>query len=164
MKITTYKFSDVDRHIEDVRTKSGTLQNKIHALGIAILAEWARDKKQGAVCADKINALVKASPYHAKAFAVWVNGYTPFQWSEKNKTFFAHVDQGCSKEQLDRARLNPFWEVSPPRPVTLIDDIEMLEKLIEKVSKRMKEQKEGDVIHPEMWRKIRELKNEYAAA
>lgn len=142
----TYKFSEVDKHTVDVATKSGKLQDKIHALGVCIMAEWARDKNQGQVCAEKMTALQNASPYHANAFSQWV-ALTGMQWSEEKEVWFVHVDQKCTKETLNSAKGTPFWEVSPPKKATPLTDeqiIKVLEGLLEKQKKHEKKPVEND--------------------
>ena len=142
-----YTFDTIDRHIEDVASKAGKLQDKIHALGCSILAEWARDAKQGTECAKKMTALQNASKYHAKAFADWVAVKSGMQWSEEGENWYVHVDQKFSKTALDAAKAEPFWKVSPPQKAKPLTDeaiLGMLESILKKQQQHEKKPREGD--------------------
>jgi len=147
MKITSYKFDQIDRHIAAVEKDGEKLQNKIHSLAISILSHWANTPKDGTLCAEKMTSLQNASPYHRKAFADWVGLKTGMQWSEETEAWFVHKDQKIKKDKLDAARDEPFWKVSPPpkaKPLTDEMILTILMGIIDKQKKHEKKPVEGD--------------------
>lgn len=179
-KLTTYSFDKVDANIADITKKAKTLKVKIHSTAIAILKHWHDNPTQGAVCAEKINALMAASPYHTKAFSVWcgeeVDVYDkkadgmvstrmmPMRWSEEKKAWYVHKDDKITGKQFMAARDNPFWEISPAPSAAPYNDIEVLEKALATALKKAKAKKDGDVVHLGMWRKVSEAIKEAKAA
>lgn len=147
MTMIKYTFDKVDHHIALVAKDGVKLQNKIHALAITILSHWALNEGAGPLCAEKINALQVASPYHQKAFADWVGLKTGLQWSKEGQKWFAHVDQKMKQDRLDAAKAEPFWEVSPAKEPTPFTDeavVEILQKILAKQVSRAKRPVEGD--------------------
>jgi len=156
IKVTTYKFDDVDKHIGMVAKSAGSLQSKIHSLAVTIAKHWHDNPKQGADCLAKLNALMMASPYHSNAFSKWVGGLWPVMWSEENKTFFVHKDSKLMGKQLVAIRETPFWKFSPPpapKPFLMGDAIQ---KILDTAERREKKPVDGDDIHTSALKLLRE--------
>lgn len=146
-RITSYKWETIPGHIVQVEKTAQSLQSKIHSIAVSIMARWASHKGDGAECANRMTNLVKASPYHSKAFADWVSLKTGMMWSEEKEVFYVHKDQKCSKETLEACKAETFWEVSPPAkasPLTNEAIIGILEGIIDKQKRHDKKSVEGD--------------------
>ena len=149
-KIVTKIFSDaaIDAAIVDVSNSAKSLQQKIHNVAVSTLLVWfdAKGKKGASTTAvERLNALQNASPYHAKAFAAWVQVYLPMlSWSDENKVWYTATKRLQGKV-FTEARDNPFWEVSPaptPQPVDMLDK---LQKILDANRKR----RDSDKAHAE---------------
>ena len=142
MKIIITPWTKIDGAIVDVGCKAKTLQSKIHAVAISILSHWAITPKDGPEAAIKMTALMNASPYHAQAFANWVGLYSEMKWSEDLELWYIQEGQKFKKDALDNAKLQTFWEVSPPKnvkkPLTNESMIGMLQAILDKQASHTK--------------------------
>ena len=159
----TYTNSEIDKHIGFVARDAGKLQDKIHALGVSILKIWhdapAKEREdQQALAVNRINALEKASPYHAKAFNKWVNMFCPFVWNNEESIWVADMAHiRLMGKEFIAARDKPFWKVSPPPAPKPINVFDMLEGIITQQERHLKKPVDGDVVDISMNNKIREL-------
>lgn len=147
MKIYAYKYEEIDAQTEAVKAQAQKVQDKLHALMICALAEWAKKPTLGIEVAGKLTAIQNASPYHAKHVADWIALKTGLNWSEEKETWYAHVDQKFTKDKLDAAKNEPFWKVSPPvkaKPLTDEAIVKMLEGILAKQKSHEKKPVEGD--------------------
>lgn len=147
IRVATYKFEDIDKHIGLVKRDGEKLQNKIHALAITILSHWANNPEDGPLCAQKITDLQAASPYHSRAFADWVALKTGMNWSEETEVWYVQAGQKFRKDKLDSAKNEPFWVVSkptPPKPLTDEMILKSLQSILDKQQKHEKNKVEGD--------------------
>lgn len=143
----TYKWETVDHHIVMVAKDGESLKNKIHNLAISIMSHWANHPKDGPEAAIKLTALQEASPYHRKAFADWMAVKSGMSWSEEKETWYVQKGQKCKKDQLDAARNEPFWEVSPPPKANPLTDemiLKTLQGILDKQKKHEKNPVDGD--------------------
>jgi len=160
IKVTSYKWEDVEKHIVSVGKNATSLKVKIHSLGVTIAARWASHDisprftyplypihpTDGRACAKLLTELQQASPYHSKAFASWVS-MLGMQWAEETETWYIQEGQKLKKDALDSAKINPFWEVSPPPKANPLTDemvVKMLEGILKKQQKHDKESVDGD--------------------
>jgi len=146
IKVTSYKWEDVEKHIVSVGKNATSLKVKIHSLGVTIAARWASHPTDGRACAKLLTELQQASPYHSKAFASWVS-MLGMQWAEETETWYIQEGQKLKKDALDSAKINPFWEVSPPPKANPLTDemvVKMLEGILKKQQKHDKESVDGD--------------------
>lgn len=140
-KIHTYKWSDLPKAIDGVKTDSDKLQNKVHAVACSILLGWAQDRNKGQEAASLLTQLQTNTPWHGRSLATWIGLVSGMNWSDEKECWFVHTDQKFTKEKLDYAKANPFWTVSPPpkaKPMVLLDDIQ---KLIDRAAKRLEKPK-----------------------
>lgn len=147
VRVTAYKFADVDKHISIVRKDGEKLQTKIHSLAITILSHWAQNPDAGPECAKKMTDLQNASPYHAKAFADWVALKSGMSWAEETGVWYVQKGQKFRKDKLDSAKNEPFWVVSKPaapKPFTDEMVIKMLEGILDKQKKHQEKPIDGD--------------------
>ena len=160
-KVVTKMFSDdeIDAQIVKVNDAAMTLQQKIHNVGVSVLKVWHDEKGvDGAAlkAVARINALQDASPYHTRAFSVWVGMMLPLQWADENKVWFGDVDGVLSGKQFMAARDLPFWKASPPpkaQPFIMADE---LQKILDKAQKRADDPKDGDVVDVAAFKHLRE--------
>ena len=160
-KVVTKMFSDdeIDGQITKVNDAAMTLQQKIHNVAVSILKVWHDEKGvDGAAlkAVARINALQDASPYHTRAFSVWVGMMLPLQWADENKVWFGDVDGVLSGKQFMAARDLPFWKASPPpkaQPFIMADE---LQKILDKAQKRADDPKDGDVVDVAAFKHLRE--------
>ena len=159
VRVTTYKFDQVDSLVLGVRKDGESLKTKIHSVAVCIAKHWHDNPKQGAVCAEKMTALVEAAGYHAKPLAKWVQTMTPMEYSEENKVFFVHKDAKIMGKAFIEARDTPFWDVSPPPAPKAINDMDELRKLRDRIMKRTEDGKghDADVIHMDAWRQVTDI-------
>ncbi len=143
-KVTAYSFKDVDKHIGDVQGKAKTLKVKIHSLAVAILKHWHDHQQDGQICADKLTALMNASPYHTRAFSEWCGVMVPMQWSQENKAWFVHKDDKIMGKQFIACRDTPFWELSPPKEARPFIMAQEIERILKKAEAHSKKPVEGD--------------------
>ena len=159
-RIHAYKWATIGATIEAVAKDAGKLQDKIHAVAISILSEWARSPKVAAEAAMHLTNLQNASPYHAQAFSDWVALVSGLNWSEEKECWYAQKGQKFSKAQLDYAKANPFWVVSKPkkaRPALTNEGLlAMLERILKAQEKADKKPVEGDHFSPIANKHIRE--------
>jgi len=158
-KVTTYEFSEVDKHIGDVTTKAKTLKVKIHSLAVTILKHWHDNPQDGPICAEKMNALMNASPYHTRAFSQWVGMKGQMKWSEETKSWYVHRDDKIRGKEFMDARDNPFWEVSPPPEAKPFIMAEAIERIIKQVEKHEKKPVDGDVFDKSAVKHLRDALN-----
>lgn len=159
VRVTAYKFDQVDSLVVGVRKDGQSLKTKIHSVAVCIAKHWHDNPKQGAVCAEKMTALVDAAGYHAKALSKWVQTMTPMQFSDENNMFFVHKDAKIMGKVFIEARDTPFWDVSPPPAPKAINDMNELRKLRDRMLKRTEDGKghDDDVIHMDVWRSVTDL-------
>ncbi len=147
--------AELEKFVAAVEKDAGKLQDKIHRTAMSILKAFHDDQKFGATAADLMTRLANASPYHGRAFATWVRDLTPFEWSDENSTFYVHKDRKLmGKEFIAIRDGKTFFEYKPASEVKPLNDIEELEKLLARVMKRQENPKEGDVVHPKLWRAV----------
>lgn len=147
VRITSYKWADADKLVAGIQRDGKSLQSKIHSVAICFLSHWANRPHDGAIVAEKMTALQNASPYHANSFSQWVGLMTGLQWSEEKSVWYVHKDQKFKKDALDRAKGEPFWEVSPPpkaKPFTDEMVIDTLQKILDKQARHAKKPVDGD--------------------
>lgn len=140
-RITAYEYSQVDKLIMGVERDGESLKTKIHSIAICLLSHWANNPTAGLEVAEKMTALQNASPYHSKSFADWVAVQCNMKWAEDTKRWYVQKDQKFKKPQLDAAKSNPFWTVSPPqaaKPLTNEAIIKILEGILAKQEKHEK--------------------------
>ena len=160
-KIVTKMFKDneIDAQIVKVNGDAMSLQQKIHNVAVSILKVWHDEKGvDGAAlkAVARINALQDASPYHTRAFSVWVGMMLPLQWADENKVWFGDVDGVLTGKQFMAARDLPFWKASPPpvaKPFIMADE---LQKILDKAQKRVDDPKDGDVVNVAAFKHLRE--------
>jgi len=155
----TFKDAEIDAQIVRVGKDATSLQQKIHNVAVSILKVWHDEKGvDGAAlkAVARINALQDASPYHTRAFSVWVGMMLPLQWADENKVWFGDVDGVLSGKQFMAARDLPFWKASPPpkaQPFIMADE---LQKILDKAQKRADDPKDGDVVDVAAFKHLRE--------
>ena len=160
-KVVTKMFSDdeIDAQIVRVGKDATSLQQKIHNVAVSILKVWHDEKGvDGAAlkAVARINALQDASPYHTRAFSVWVGMMLPLEWAAENKVWFCDVNCVLSGKQFMAARDLPFWKASPPpkaQPFIMADE---LQKILDKAQKRADDPKDGDVVDVAAFKHLRE--------
>jgi len=156
-KIVTKMFKDneIDAQIVKVNDNAMSLQQKIHNVAVSILKVW-HDDKDALKAVARINALQDASPYHTRAFSVWVGMMLPLQWADENKVWFGDVDGVLTGKQFMAARDLPFWKASPPpvaKPFIMADE---LQKILDKSIKRAEKPKDGDMVNVAAFKHLRE--------
>jgi len=156
-KVVTKMFKDneIDAQIVKVNGDAMSLQQKIHNVAVSILKVW-HDDKDALKAVARINALQDASPYHTRAFSVWVGMMLPLQWADENKVWFGDVDGVLTGKQFMAARDLPFWKASPPpvaKPFIMADE---LQKILDKAQKRVDDPKDGDVVNVAAFKHLRE--------
>ena len=155
----TFKDAEIDAQIVRVGKDATSLQQKIHNVAVSILKVWHDEKGvDGAAlkAVARINALQDASPYHTRAFSVWVGMMLPLQWADENKVWFGDVDGVLTGKQFMAARDLPFWKASPPpkaQPFIMADE---LQKILDKAQKRADDPKDGDVVDVAAFKHLRE--------
>ena len=156
-----YKEADLDNVIGQVSKDAGSLQQKIHNVAVSIIKVWhdaKGDADAAKLAVKRINALQEASPYHRRAFSVWVGEKLPLSWSEDSKSWYIHADNHrLMGKQFMAARDVPFWEVSKPtsaQPFILTDK---WDQFYGSVIRKVDNPKDGDVIDLEVMRHMREL-------
>lgn len=159
-----YKFAEVKHHIGLIQRDAGKLQNKIHALGCSIAAEWARDASKADECAELFTSLATASPYHGRAVATWIKEMLGVSWSDEKSRFYAQKGQKITKNKLDAAKEKPFYEFRPAPTVKPFDDIEKLENLMGQARAKAKNGGDDVVVHLDMWREVSDLLKKYKQA
>lgn len=188
-KIVTkeYKATEIDNAIGGVEKSAKTLQQAIHNIGVAILREWQAKSAPKSVsdadamkvakwACERLNKLQNASPYHRRAFSVWVGLFTGLEWNDEKKEWFVHVTKArLMGKTYTEARNNPFWKVKPapsaePFNLDLLIDkqIDAMENLLKRAQKRQEKSQDGDNIDTARFRQIRAamrtLKGEDTAA
>ena len=151
----TFKDAEIDAQIVRVGKDATSLQQKIHNVAVSILKVW-HDDKDALKAVARINALQDASPYHTRAFSVWVGMMLPLQWADENKVWFGDVDGVLTGKQFMAARDLPFWKASPPpvaKPFIMADE---LQKILDKAQKRVDDPKDGDVVNVAAFKHLRE--------
>ena len=157
MKLHTYKWDALAKAIEAVKADSDKLQNKIHAIAISILAGWAQDAKRGPEAAQLLTDLQNNAPWHGRAVANWIALVSGMQWAEETSVWYVQKGQKFSKDKLDYAKANPFWEVSPPPKAKPLDIWAAVQALIDKADKHVQKPVDGDVVDQKAIRHLREV-------
>lgn len=157
MKVQAIKFADVEKQIGFVARDAGKLQDKIHAVGVAILKAW-HDKDTGADNAARLlNLLQEASPYHRSAFAKWVAEFTPLLWNPEEKKWVDHKKENVLMGKMFiAARNTPFWKVSPAPQAKPFDMFSEIEKLLTKAQKHLEKPVDGDKVDVAVLKHLRE--------
>ena len=156
-KIVTKMFKDneIDAQIVKVNGAAMSLQQKIHNVAVSILKVW-HDDKDALKAVARINALQDASPYHTRAFSVWVGMMLPLEWSDEAKVWYCDKDTILKGKPFMAARDLPFWKASPPpaaQPFIMADE---LQKILDKSIKRAEKPKDGDVVNVAAFKHLRE--------
>ncbi len=97
--------------------------------------------------AEWLTDLQTNTPWHGKSLADWVGVKTKLQWSKEKECWYGQVGQKYSKEELDSAKKEPFWKVSPPpAPKPLTDEmiLKVLEGILSKQAKHDKKAVKDD--------------------
>lgn len=164
-----YSKDQIDGGIVAVAKAAGTLQDKIHALGFAILREWrvkgaSADTAEWA--AERLSSLQGASPYHSDAFSKWVAKYAGGRlvlnpetgaWVAHAKDF-AFIGK-AAKEVLKLAKAEPFYKLKPASKPKPYDDLEAFIKFFDALEAKNKKAATDDniTVHPAFINKAREL-------
>ena len=154
-----FKDNEIDAQIVKVNDNAMSLQQKIHNVAVSILKVWHDEKDvDGAAlkAVARINALQDASPYHTRAFSVWVGLMLPLEWSKENKVWYCDKDTILKGKPFMAARDLPFWKASPPtvaKPFIMADE---LQKILDKSIKRAEKPKDGDVVNVAAFKHLRE--------
>ena len=156
-KIVTKMFKDneIDAQIVKVNDNAMSLQQKIHNVAVSILKVW-HDDKDALKAVGRINALQDASPYHTRAFSVWVGLMLPLEWSKENKVWYCDKDTILKGKPFMAARDLPFWKASPAtvaQPFIMADE---LQKILDKAQKRADDPKDGDMVNVAAFKHLRE--------
>ena len=156
-KIVTKLFKDdeIDAGIVKIAKDAETFQQRIHNYAVSILKVW-HDDKDALKAVARINALQDASPYHTRAFSVWVGLMLPLEWSKENKVWYCDKDTILKGKPFMAARDLPFWKASPPtvaKPFIMADE---LQKILDKSIKRAEKPKDGDVVNVAAFKHLRE--------
>lgn len=147
VRVTSYKYANVDKLIATIEKDGNSLKTKIHSVAICLLSHWANNPEAGPEVSEKMTDLQNASPYHSKSFADWVAVCCNMQWADDTKRWYVQKDQKFKKDALDNAKNNPFWEVSPPpapKPFTDEMVVAMLENILKKKERHTDKPVEGD--------------------
>jgi hypothetical protein len=160
-KIVTKMFKDdeIDAGIVKIAKDAETFQQRIHNYAVSILKVWHDEKDvDGAAlkAVARINALQDASPYHTRAFSVWVGMMLPLEWSKENKVWYCDKDTILKGKPFMAARDLPFWKASPApvaQPFIMADE---LQKILDKAQKRADDPKDGDVVNVAAFKHLRE--------
>jgi hypothetical protein len=159
--VTMFTAEQIDKQIALVVTNAMSLQVKIHSIAVSILKIWhdaKEDEDAAKLACERLNALQSASPYHAKAFAKWVQMFTNLHWAEETKVWFLNVaeENRVWGKVFVVARDTPFWKVSPPADPKPMMLEELLTKLVTQVEKRLDNPVEGDVVNKAALKYLRE--------
>lgn len=174
IKVTHYMWEDVERQIGLIREAGKTLQSKIHSVAVAILKHWHDNADARSDCAKALTDLQNASPYHSAAFAKWVAGLThqnkkgvtvrsiPLEWADEGKCWYSPKGGKQIKGKgFIAARDMPFHVFSPAPKANPINDIEEVDKLIQRLRTRMAKPKEGDVVHVDFLNRLTQTVSEW---
>ena len=154
-----FKDNEIDAQIVKVNGAAMSLQQKIHNVAVSILKVWHDEKGvEGAAlkAVARINALQDASPYHTRAFSVWVGMMLPLEWADEHKVWFGDVNGVLTGKMFIAARDLPFWKASPPpvaKPFIMADE---LQRILDKSIKRAEKPKDGDVVNVAAFKHLRE--------
>jgi len=154
-----FKDAEIDAQIVKVNGSAMSLQQKIHNVAVSILKVWHDEKGvEGAAlkAVARINALQDASPYHTRAFSVWVGMMLPLEWAAENKVWFGDVNGVLTGKMFIAARDLPFWKASPPpqaQPFIMADE---LQRILDKAVKRAEDPKDGDVVDVAAFKHLRD--------
>lgn len=157
-----FSKEQIEAQIIKIAKTANSLQEHIHKTACSILSVWSMcktdDKDTAAWSAASLTALQNASPYHKAAFAKWVAEFTPLQWADESKTWFAHTaeDTRMMGKRFREARNMPFFKLSPApeaKPFIMADE---LEKLLAKAERHSKKPVEGDQLALPALQHIRE--------
>ena len=150
-----FKDDEIDAGIVKIAKDAETFQQRIHNYAVSILKVW-HDDKDALKAIARINALQDASPYHTRAFSVWVGLMLPLMWAKENKVWYGDVDAVLTGKEFMAARDLPFWKASPPpvaQPWIMAD---ALQKILDKAQKRVDDPKEGDKVNVAAFKHLRE--------
>jgi len=154
-----FKDAEIDAQIVKVNGAAMSLQQKIHNVAVSILKVWHDEKGvEGAAlkAVARINALQDASPYHTRAFSVWVGMMLPLEWSAEAKVWYCDKDTVLKGKPFMAARDLPFWKASAPpqaQPFIMADE---LQRILDKAVKRAEDPKEGDVVDVAAFKHLRD--------
>ena len=156
-KIVTKLFKDdeIDAGIVKIAKDAETFQQRIHNYAVSILKVW-HDDKDALKAVGRINALQDASPYHTRAFSVWVGLMLPLEWSKENKVWYCDKDTILKGKPFMAARDLPFWKASPAPQAQPFIMADALQKILDKAQKRVDDPKEGDVVDVAAFKHLRE--------
>jgi hypothetical protein len=154
-----FKDNEIDAGIVKIAKDAETFQQRIHNYAVSILKVWHDEKGvEGAAlkAVARINALQDASPYHTRAFSVWVGMMLPLEWADENKVWFGDVNGVLTGKMFIAARDLPFWKASPPpqaQPFIMADE---LQRILDKAVKRAEKPKDGDVVDVAAFKHLRD--------
>lgn len=180
MKVQAYTYEQAVNNIEAIAKDATRLQNKIHATAVALLKHWHDNPTAGQEVAGHINNLLEASPYHRRAFSIWLGAtvditdkkkkelvstrLVPMRFSEETKVWYVHKDDKITGKQFMAARDNPFYTIAPAPEAKPLDLAASFEALLKKADKHVKEAVEGDVINLEMVKEMKAIADKYRQA
>ena len=145
-KVYEYKLAQLDTAILGIKETGEKLKIKIQNVGLSVIRLWGKKEIEPQRAAELFNALASASPYHAKAVNNWIKMFTPLEWSDETKGWFAHVEARVNGDTFKEMRNNPFWQVSPPADPKPFDALAMLEALLAKNAKKLAKHGEEDKV------------------
>jgi len=158
-----YKTADeVRKAVGQIKRDAGRLQDKIHAVGVSVLSLWKTKKVSPEDAAEMLTDLMGASTYHADAFSKWVGMFTPLLWDKENSRWAAGEKDNqriVMTESFKAAREKPFWECKPPSTPKPFDELDAIERIIDKAEKKQKGEgkvHEDDFVDAEVTRLLRE--------
>lgn len=138
--------ADIESGIASVGKRSKSLREDIHKLSVSILKAWATSGDAGAASKRASSLLEAADKYKAQAIVNWFAVYASFEY-DNGEGSFSYTATTTTVENVQAAKEEPYWQLSPPKPAQPFNLMTKLNTLVDSAKKRrVKGMKEGDDI------------------
>lgn len=162
----TYEMNDeqVKSAIASIAGRTKTLRQDIHKAAVSILTNWAIDNNANTAKTRATELLAAVDSYKGQAIINWFSVYAGFTYTKADG--FRYDSTTIEVQQVQAARAEPYWELSPPKEFKAFDLTASLLTLLDKAEKAEKnrnkriEAGETDLpensINPDLVQKLRE--------
>lgn len=141
--------NDITKEIGKIKTAGQKLQMNIHRVAVSILKRW-NETGDCRPALKNMQALHDAFPQSLRtnAFKDWAQAYAQMVWEEQAFAWGAKPVVPTDKD-IEAAIGNPFWDFSPEKPYQPIDFTKLIQNVIKKAEKDMKEMGEKSTVDKE---------------
>lgn len=122
--------------IKSIARRSKKLCEDTHKVATSILVAWATDGNANKAKQHANELLKSVDQYAAQAVINWFGVHAKFEWTKDDS--FRYTETTITVEQVQAAKAEPYWNLTPPATLKAFDLNEAIKALIKRAEDAQK--------------------------